>query len=547
MYTVNSTGAQLILGYDDVFREEKPDLIERISNLNMHKAISIISELIQVRNSYCDPIVIWGREFSFPLQTVLKKTLCGISPNTPEELFSNHLFRKDRHIISLQMMLILLKKIIIYGNYNSLNDVEYDVSDDDYKEIIMLQLIVADEINQKHKNEIDTDHFLYSTYHLNHQRNVANEFTRMFYMMECLSRDKGNFAEDVQNEYRDYYSAFEQKYGLSPTEYSSFLFWELNYYYSDKNALSKNCCWRSIQGTYGNTDKKEQIARTIGILQQAPEAFRDWATATEAFEWDFSKFMEFPFLCDSRDGYIAISEVGLINAFFEKIFWLIRDCYPKDDSRAMAFFGRLFEKYIQDATQDACNDDYKYIAEFEIVAGKKSSDAYVRKGSDLLVIEAKGFSVLLDCMTKNEKIEANNKKLFISPILQADKALMGTIDARDDFDGVENVYVISVTMDSINAVPSYINTIHQEVGKEKKCDKIKYYFNFSIEEYEMILWLLENGKDVFTELKEYFEGEQLQPFSNVLHDKYPCINMTTFMDHYFNAAADHMKRLLFAE
>lgn len=216
----------MILGYDDVFREEKPDLIERISNLNMHKAISIISELIQVRNSYCDPIVIWGREFSFPLQTVLKKTLCGISPNTPEELFSNHLFRKDRHIISLQMMLILLKKIIIYGNYNSLNDVEYDVSDDDYKEIIMLQLIVADEINQKHKNEIDTDHFLYSTYHLNHQRNVANEFTRMFYMMECLSRDKGNFAEDVQNEYRDYYSAFEQKYGLSPTEYSSFLFWD---------------------------------------------------------------------------------------------------------------------------------------------------------------------------------------------------------------------------------------------------------------------------------------------------------------------------------
>ena len=39
--------------------------------------------------------------------------------------------------------------------------------------------------------------------------------------------------------------------------------------------------------------------------------------------------------------YISISDITLVNAFFEKIFWLIRDCYSEDDSRAMAFFGRL--------------------------------------------------------------------------------------------------------------------------------------------------------------------------------------------------------------
>ena len=70
----------------------------------------------------------------------------------------------------------------------------------------------------------------------------------------------------------------------------------------------------------------------------------------------------------------------------------------------MAFFGRLFEHYIQDATEDACKNDYIYIDEFEFKVKRdtrKSSDAYIRKGKDLLVVEAKGFSVLVDCMAKN--------------------------------------------------------------------------------------------------------------------------------------------------
>ena len=43
----------------------------------------------------------------------------------------------------------------------------------------------------------------------------------------------------------------------------------------------------------------------------------------------------------SNNSSASISDITLVNAFFEKIFWLIRDCYSEDDSRAMAFFGRL--------------------------------------------------------------------------------------------------------------------------------------------------------------------------------------------------------------
>lgn len=97
----------------------------------------------------------------------------------------------------------------------------------------------------------------------------------------------------------------------------------------------------------------------------------------------------------------------------------------------MAFFGRLYEKYIQDITEDAAKEEFTYIDEFVYMDGreeKKSSDAYIRKENELLVVEAKGFSVLLNCMTKNESVEANNDKLFVKPILQADKSLAAVME-----------------------------------------------------------------------------------------------------------------------
>ena len=67
MYTVDIKDAQTILGYTEVFGEEKPDLIEKIKKLNVHKSISIISELIQVREAKCNPVYILGKAYTFSL------------------------------------------------------------------------------------------------------------------------------------------------------------------------------------------------------------------------------------------------------------------------------------------------------------------------------------------------------------------------------------------------------------------------------------------------------------------------------------------------
>lgn len=549
MYSVDASGAQLLLKYTDIFSDTIPDLKVEISKLNMHKAVSIICELIRVRDAMLNPIQIFGGEFRIPFETILKKELCGINPKSPEQMLNNPLLRKDMHIISVQMLLILLKKIIQYGNHETMDDTVYDISLEDYKKIIQLQLIVAEEIDYKHSKELDTDHFLYSTYHLNYQRNLAHEFLRVYYMMEKVSRSKKNFDIDVQNEYRDYYSDFTEKYGFTPTQYSSLLFWELSIYYSDVNGLIYATMWRDSEKVYEKMKEKELVTRVIGTLSQTIGNYMQWVTESENHEWDFSKFFEFPFIGDNKGNYISVCDITLRNAFFEKIFWLIRDCYPKEDSRAMAFWGRLFEKYIQDLTHDVATGDYEYIEEFLYGKknDKKSSDAYIRKDKNLLVVEAKGFSVLLDCMIKNESIEKNNNRMFAKPIIQADTCLASVIDSKAEFAGVEDAYIISVTIDSINAVPNYYNSVHKNIETEKKCVKTKYYFNFNIEEYEMLMCLAERQKDIFGLLKEYYENEKLKPFSNYLLEKYSDIGMTSFMETVYREASEKMKNMLFIE
>ncbi len=54
------------------------------------------------------------------------------------------------------------------------------------------------------------NHFLYSTYHLNYQRNIANEFLRMYYMLEVISRDRKKFDKDVTTQYKDYLELFQK-------------------------------------------------------------------------------------------------------------------------------------------------------------------------------------------------------------------------------------------------------------------------------------------------------------------------------------------------
>mgnify|MGYP000009255282 CR=1 FL=1 len=546
-YNVDATDVQILLGYSDLFPGTVPELIPEIQKLNMHKAISIISELIALRNSKMKPVNVYGYSLQLPYETVLKKKILGIGDTSCKDLSTNPIFRRNQHVVSIQMLLILLKKIIAYGNYETLNQVDYKIDDADYAKIIQLQLIVVDEVCQKEEHDFDKGYFVFSSYHLNHRQSNAGRFLRMYYMLEVLNQDADNFPEDIRGEYRNYYDAFSAKYEITTTQYASILFWELRPYYLEENFITHMSAWRTVDDTYKKSESREIFSKALGLLSAKPEALRDWAIESQNRQWDFSKFLEVPFLRDNEGRYISISDYTLSNAFFEKLFWLIRECYPKSINESMAFYGRLFEKYVQELAHNMRNSDYTFMNEFLIETGMgnvKSSDAYLQKGNRLLAIEAKGFSNLSSVMAKNSAVDKNNSKLFVCPILEADAFCTKALQ-NGRFADVAEMYIVSVTMDNIEANPFYYEKIFKEIESKKTCTKVVGYFNFSIADYEMLMCAAEDGADVFELLKEYFSLKELPPFGNYLTEKMPKLStMTDFMKHWYNEACSKMMSML---
>lgn len=439
--------------------------------------------------------------------------------------------------------------MLLHGNHSTITQTDYTIDAADYGNIIRLQLVVAESFDKDFNDKtVDLNHFIYGNYHLNYDKNVANEFARSYYMFEILSQNKENFPETIQNEYRSYYKDFSEKYEYTPTQYLSLLFWELSVYYLPKNVLTYGNNWRNVANVYGGTAMKEVGEKVIKGLSQIPLCYQSWTSVAYNSMWDFSLFNSYPFISDGQGAYISISQQTLKNSFFENLYWKVRACYPQEDSDAMSFYGRLFERYIQDLTSNAVaeNDLFSYISEFKYGKDKMdSSDAYIRKDNNLLIIESKGYSILQKTLSDNVDILKNNKKLFINPILQADECF-DKIDKLSGscFNNISTAYIISVTMDNVNAVPTYLESIYNDILASKKSSKVKYFFNFSIDEYEMLMFLVENGIDFFEVLKNYFESKCIAPFSTFLHRHSKTkIEMTKWLKQIYKDACSTMEKM----
>ena len=545
MYSLNSSNFNILLCYEDFYRnnDKKPDIMEVIPQLNMHKTISIISELIAFRNKTLD-FRVFTRILRVPLELGLKIRLLNLTKN---ECSSDRRCIKQAHIISLQMLLNLLKHIIAYGDFSTLNNQEYEISFEDYKTIIDLQMVVTESYDRFYEemSEEEKAHFIYANYHVNYDRCVANSIIRNYYMFEKLCSSRDNFDDDVKPEWRDYPLEFFKKYNFSILDYITVLFYELITYYNDVKELLYSSVWRNVDKIYGKTKVYDVSERIINRVSASPEEIKKWAINTLDAPWDFSFFYSKPFIkCNGH--HIAVSDLTSRNCFSENIYWLIRDCYPRDDSRCMAFYGRLHEKYIQDLTNEASkkNPRIKYIPEFVCNSGNKSSDVYIQIDDNLIIIECKGFSVLLDTITKGESIPKNNKKLFIDPILQADERFYEIVNEDCKFKNINQTYIISVTMDNVNAVPQYYDEIYTEIERAKKSPLTKYVFNFNVEEYERLMYYLENNTDVISLLKEYYEMEELLPFTSYLSKKYIDATdaKTEFMENIYTELTEKIKK-----
>lgn len=127
MQTVDTEGMQMFLSFSDIFdNKELPEMEKEIKNFNMHKAISIIVELISIRNKTYPPQKAFGVEIKLPSQSIIKKFMMDGLKN--EKIVDELSLSDGNCIVALQPLLLLLKEFIIYGNYNSLNDTDYKIT-----------------------------------------------------------------------------------------------------------------------------------------------------------------------------------------------------------------------------------------------------------------------------------------------------------------------------------------------------------------------------------------------------------------------------------
>lgn len=537
-----------ILTYSDMFSEPFDFEVE-IKRINPYKALSIISELLAVRNMtfpISTEIPVIGKiEMDVPYQMFLKKEFGDITPTSSSEMFSDYRLMKNRHIIALQPMLILAKYIILSADENDRNEENFSVSKDDYKTVIKMALKVAEKISENDAEDFNVSSFLYGTYHINNDHNVANEFARSYYILDKIGKKPEDFPEDIRGEYKDYWSAFKEKYGYSMTDYLYSLFWELRKYYARDFYLTYSSSWEDTNAIYKETSMQLIAPMVVENQSGTLGEYKDWCQSSIGEMWDFKGFLEKPFVKALDGKMLSLSEFTLKNSFFENLFWNIRNCFPQTESRIMSFYGRLFEMYIQDHIEaiTSTQKKYLYIPEFRYGkgGGNKSSDAYLRIDNKLLAIEAKGFSVLFDCIV-DKNVKSNLDKVFIKPVLQADRAFDDNISI-ENFKTVTELYVLSVTMDSINAVPGYYEQCKHEIEQKKKSTCLKRYYNINIEELEMLLFMVEKQYDIFELLDQYFSEPYMMPFSNYIKNKCPeVIRMTNFLSEVYAEASEQMKK-----
>ena len=73
----------------------------------------------------------------------------------------------------------------------------------------------------------------------------------------------------------------------------------------------------------------------------------------------------------------------------------------------------------------------------------------------------------------------------------------------------------------------------------------KYVYNLSVEEYERLMYYVEENADIISILRDYFESETLLPFTTFLSMRYPDATdvKTKFMETMYKEFAEKVRPL----
>ncbi|MEY9979119.1 hypothetical protein [Lysinibacillus sp. RC79] len=491
------------LSYEQIFpyKPSFQEVIEDIQKIEIEKALTIISK------------------FSLYDEELRK--------NQVQQLKEYFLYMEDiKSIDSIYLFDFInlnyaIKMYLAFGTKNPNSRFENKFSDT--YNVLLTVLKITSLINDKVDTDEGLQNTLLKTWLANRTEDITRVVSRQHEIYEKI------FIDFDQNdpEYIDIYNLFEEFYGYSIKDYISVLFpIHARLKATEKEVLLSNNLVGILESYYESTSMKGKYKKVLDDLTVNVDELRGWALSNIDNFYDAEGLISKPFFYYNNH-YVLFSLPFLEAAMFDGLWFKLLNCCKRRNRDFPSFYGRLFEKYVNNILENSVKKHsklpYEFIKEFKFGHDNlDSSDAYVKIGKSLLIVEAKGGKIRRETKVNADEKSTNEdfKKYAINPILQANEAYEKIIKDKPGYFGdINKIYIISVFTQRFPKVPFYENKFKEELGKLNS--KVKFCDYISLSDLEVLCSHIENQKktifNFMDQRNNYYKFLSLEHFYGITY------------------------------
>ena len=470
------------LTYSDIYgkKPKLQEVIDDIRKIELKKALTIISNFSLYTQEQTKEIV------------VSKLSSYITNPLVLERLESTYLFDVSNLYYSMKMF-------IAHGTEKPFY--EFNNSFGDHMNILNTILKISDLMQDDVGNDIQVQQTIQKLRLINRENSSLVTLARQHLFFEEIAKNQSQ-----NNEFVDIHKYFKEEYGYTIGDYISVLA-TITLVTENEHPTFDKLELIGIPLNYFNSlsPTKQQVAETI-----LNDLVADFSLLKNQAKASLDNIYDNEFLINKPlfvyDNHYVLFSLPLLNlGLFDSLCFKLQRICRKHKQDFFTFFGRLYEKYVEYILDDVVkkaidkNIPYEFIPEYKYTEGKNSSDAFIRLGNKLLIIECKGGRI-----TKEAKINANLKdteknfqKYAVEPLKQANKAYKDIlIFDPNKFRGVKKVYIFSVALQRFPKLPMYHDRLKDEVTDLHPT--VVEYDYMSLSDLEAIAAYIENqNKSVF--------------------------------------------------
>lgn len=517
------------LTYSQVFGKKatKEEIIKDIQSINLPQALTILAKYS-----------VLNQEGKRTLMTEMKPFI------------QDKEFLDAAEPLDLINLLYSVKWFIAYGNQEKKST--YNNKHSDSFNVFLTILKIADYLESSidSLDDVNVENQVLKSWLFNRPGEIDKALIRQHVMFEQLARNKENFES-----YVDIHSIFEKEFGYSIKEYVSTVFAlhqptikELNL----KDVMTDIPWGIDSLAFFEKSNRKEISLKIAQELSTDISSLKDWAKESLDNPYDYEKLLTTPLF---RNGnYLIPFSPGFLNStIFDGLCFKLNTSCRKNKKDFFSFFGHLFEQYVsrvlEAAVQESPEIPYQFIDEFvfEKDGNKKSSDAYLKLGKSLLIIECKGGRLRKETkvFADQEISKKDYEKYALDPVAQANTAYKRILETTPEkFEGIEKVFIFSVSLQAFPKVPSY-NQLLDQIRKDLHPHIIEVDY-IGLSDLELLALIISKFDfSVFDFISSKKESDEFIPYPNYFHSKYGEIRRTDFLRDALKESLTEITRTLF--